>query len=568
MDNWMQRIDKQEENCYQYPEEAKELLKLAFWSANKKYLDFNSCLEFVEDIFDGISNSDIRFIFEIIEEEFLYIHEQIQINQEQKENEQKIQNQMLKLGNALFRKVSRSQDMDIRGRLRVFLTKILPLCHISGRNKKQDINLNNNTIIQDQNEQQTEQQAEEVENDKKQVLDVNLKDDNLFDQQQNMEQEKEKSEQKEKDKEKNNKANKNEKEDKVQKSVKLLAICNLVQQIIQIFKDNRITESGNTASIRYPKYLTNKSLLEIQFKDPLFRKTILVQAHFFFNNLIDKKMQEFSKEGQDVINQTIQKVKESLANESKNLKESNLSQQIKDFIIQDKTWEEWKNIWQQQKQQDLMDDKKFLPREHQQIIEALKQQEQIYEQNELVKFETQRNLWNEPINNYSQNSCLELVNTLKQLKDFRKGKKIKEIPDSDSSISFIFKPQGYKYSVPTQSLENLPSCYLNQAIKSREFEDSEATSYVSKDSFAWKTLRRVSRFDISLFNQKESKKEQKKLNFSLENIAEKTQQNYFAYLAQKNENNSNGINKKRSPSMEKDFQMKEQDLTSGKQIKV
>lgn len=43
---------------------------------------------------------------------------------------------MLKLCNTLFKKMSRSLDVDIRGKLHLFLTKVLPLCHPSGRNYK------------------------------------------------------------------------------------------------------------------------------------------------------------------------------------------------------------------------------------------------------------------------------------------------------------------------------------------------------------------------------------------------------------------------------------------------
>ena len=44
---------------------------------------------------------------------------------------------------------------------------------------------------------------------------------------------------------------------------KLNAICSALEEILDIFKNNPIYESGDTATKRYPKFLTARSLLEI-----------------------------------------------------------------------------------------------------------------------------------------------------------------------------------------------------------------------------------------------------------------------------------------------------------------
>lgn len=46
----------------------------------------------------------------------------------------KEQNSILKICNGIFKKLSRSQDIELRGNLQILISKLLPLCHPSGVN--------------------------------------------------------------------------------------------------------------------------------------------------------------------------------------------------------------------------------------------------------------------------------------------------------------------------------------------------------------------------------------------------------------------------------------------------
>ena len=43
---------------------------------------------------------------------------------------------LLKISNSILKRLSRTQDVDIRGSIHIFLTRILSICHKSGINKK------------------------------------------------------------------------------------------------------------------------------------------------------------------------------------------------------------------------------------------------------------------------------------------------------------------------------------------------------------------------------------------------------------------------------------------------
>jgi hypothetical protein len=57
---------------------------------------------------------------------------------------------------------------------------------------------------------------------------------------------------------------------------KLEAICVTVEQVMEIFRSNPIEDSGKTATVRYPKFLSTRELLEIQLQDVVFRKVFCV----------------------------------------------------------------------------------------------------------------------------------------------------------------------------------------------------------------------------------------------------------------------------------------------------
>jgi len=46
-------------------------------------------------------------------------------------------------------------------------------------------------------------------------------------------------------------------------SNKIKAICSAIEEVLDIFKNNPIYESGDTAIKRYPKFLTVQQLLDI-----------------------------------------------------------------------------------------------------------------------------------------------------------------------------------------------------------------------------------------------------------------------------------------------------------------
>ena len=43
---------------------------------------------------------------------------------------------LLKISNAILKRLSRTHELEMRGKIHIFLTKLLPICHRSGTQKK------------------------------------------------------------------------------------------------------------------------------------------------------------------------------------------------------------------------------------------------------------------------------------------------------------------------------------------------------------------------------------------------------------------------------------------------
>lgn len=204
--------------------------------------------------------------------------------------------------------MSKVNDPHLRGRVQILLSKLLPISHESGTNlksqcdttpiifdkenmmkeKENEIGLNFNTYRKFWSIQKFLQNPLDLLNDEEGDDESNLilfKDDGAMEIEENIPNKKETIV--EESLGKNNK----KPDEKIMintKSFRFSKFFEKVLSIIEIFNNNPIVTSfvdENVTKQNYPRYLSNSDLLEIQFKDPKFRKVWLTQVLLAIHSL-------------------------------------------------------------------------------------------------------------------------------------------------------------------------------------------------------------------------------------------------------------------------------------------
>mmetsp|Transcript_3066 Transcript_3066/g.4569 ORF Transcript_3066/g.4569 Transcript_3066/m.4569 type:complete len:655 (+) Transcript_3066:73-2037(+) len=252
-----------------------KLVELGVWCSEHKLLDEESVVGFLEDILDFQTVKGCERIFPFIE---LNLQKVLT----PKLFVKKTQLRVLKICNMLLKRLSKTTDTSLCGRVLILLAKTFDLDERSAVNCRGTFNVSNITPIEDVGTPaletpSTENTAMEVdEDDKIEVAKANASEEN-------------------KSSKENGSVN-----TFFYKSIwglqkffvdprmlgdedKRSEFENTLEQVLNLFEGNRvdyITDEGEDNY--YPKYLTGSRLLELQLQDATFRRNLLTQLELLF----------------------------------------------------------------------------------------------------------------------------------------------------------------------------------------------------------------------------------------------------------------------------------------------
>ncbi|EGR27045.1 Tho complex protein, putative [Ichthyophthirius multifiliis] len=334
MKQWTQKDSEEQSKNIQ------EMVRLLFWCARKEIIEIKDVLIYLEDFCDTLSVNDLRLFIDPIEEGILSIKNL---------SDQEI-NYPLKICNGVFKKLSKTQDIQLRGKVHIFLSKILPLCHASGLKSK----ICTEISTQIENEKEALLQMEnnmDIEEQKGNFPFLNYSFYSKFWSLQKYLQNPlnlSKSNNGEMEIEGINDEDVEEGEEKPDQegiktleSKKIKGLCAAICEVVEIFNQNPILEKGETSIKPYIKYLTAYSLMKIQFNDQFFRKIWLIQALLFFYTLqnLNKEYDIKNIENEkNTIKNAEDKVKKAFKLLHQNLKEDISYEQFDQFFMDEKNW--------------------------------------------------------------------------------------------------------------------------------------------------------------------------------------------------------------------------------------
>ena len=334
-------------NSLFYTESTHDLLKFVFWCADIELIDLNSAFVIMEDIYDCLSLKEISHFFTFMEETFSYSKKPY------------TNTAFFRISNSMLKKFSIVHDMDIRRRIQMFLTNInYSLSDKAGVNQNSLINPNNVTYYEKENFD-IQDNTMEIENWTPAIINRNfyqkfwelqkyLHNPGLL-----LTEEIEPSaligtDPNDSDVMEIVDLNTNSQQSTIS-SKKMFAFCDLINQIVDIFRADPLSSKENSTNIkRYPKYFTKSSLLPIQLKEPYFRKTWLIQVMlciFSLKNTIkinQKIIYEITEEDKHKLNLLEGKIRNLLKKFVQENEMGDLDSKLQIFLEKEKNWIIWK----------------------------------------------------------------------------------------------------------------------------------------------------------------------------------------------------------------------------------
>ena len=331
-----------------------EILRLTFWIAKNGYIDSINAFIIMEDIYDCLSMGEIETFFKFLEE-LLGLYNTLMPNE---------QKALLRIGNNILKKFSKVHDNDFRGRVQLFLAKITSLCEKTAVNLKSNINFANQTLAATSMEEENSCVTKQFKaQDFKELSNLRVSFGSyrkfwelqkflqnpslLFGEDNSIILEDDRDLEAQTDPEIMEIESLNEPPKKpAAKDTKVGAFCKLIDDIIEIFRKDPLPEAQDIFRQKnYPKYLTKYSLLNIQLKDPNFRKSWLMQVNSCLWNLKNpfKKGLEIKEVDQEKISNLEKKLLEYIKEvPSSELNGTGLDKRLNFFLEREKNWCQWK----------------------------------------------------------------------------------------------------------------------------------------------------------------------------------------------------------------------------------
>ena len=358
LEGQMEKTTKDGSNFYN--DDTNEILKLTFWIVKNGYVEATNAFIIMEDIYDCLSMGEIEIFFRFLEE-LLTLFDTLAPNQQQA---------LLRIGNSILKKFSKVHDNDFRGRVQLFLAKITSLCEKTAVNLKSNINFANQTIAANSIAEEDDSVSKQFKTEDFQEL-SNLRmsfgsyrkfwelqkflqnPTLLFGEESSiiLEDDEALEVQSDPDVMEIESLNPENVKKLAPKQTKVGAFVKLIDDIIEIFRKDPLPEAQDIFRQKnYPKYLTKYSLLNIQLKDPNFRKSWLMQVISCLWNLrnplkiTQKKGTEMKESDQEKISNLEKKLYEYIREIPNS--ESNrvgLDKQLNFFLEREKNWCQWKD---------------------------------------------------------------------------------------------------------------------------------------------------------------------------------------------------------------------------------
>lgn len=339
-----------------YDIDTHELLRFIFWAAKRSYIDASNAFIIMEDVYDCLSMEEISTFFAFLEE-LITMFETFLPAQYQT---------MLRIGNSILKKFSKVHDNDFRGRVQLFLAKITSLSEKTAVNLKSNINAANVTHYSSTNGDEDNIISKQFKNkDFKELSNLRISFSSyrkfwelqkflqnptlLFSDEASVITEHDNLGESEPDVMEIESMEENALKNAAKEN-KVGAFCRFVSDIIEIFRKDPIAGSQDIFRQKnYPKYLTKYSLLNLQLKDPNFRKiwlTQVVSCLWSLRNplkITQKKGFEIKEEDLEKIRNLEKKVNEHIREIPNTNQGANLDSQLNFFLDRERNWCTWKD---------------------------------------------------------------------------------------------------------------------------------------------------------------------------------------------------------------------------------